>query len=462
MAQDSRLEALRKALSITGPRPPAPPQLPNQGSEVLRGLRGATGIGADTGDQQGYGAANYGIPPSTRTRSISPSGPGYENYAISELGAGDMSQIRGPRPSINADPSWENYAVSELGPASYPPPRNPTNRLGRPIGSSIMGEGNPSYGGREDLNLPTLPGPPPSPPFNSTPTTVEGQRAPWLRQDINKGWMERGEGPGLSGDEWTQANQGPSESVQELGNLFRPTEELWQQAARKPQTVSRSGGRFAGDEYLQEDEAIEIPTMAPGAQQSAGRELYDRVGPDQFELYKANIPLQEQALANQGNLAQQEEVSRGNLGVAKTKSETDANFFDRLAQLQSGNVDLSRISAGGRSVSFDTSNQRVPQALVGQLTAAKDRLEQARSGYGSSGDEEATYRQALGAVFAQDQASPQLQELAIAIAMNPETANVPISDIEFEGADIDLSDPRTLADLNRLLNYSRGAVGGGQ
>ena len=253
------------------------------------------------------------------------------------------------------------------------------------------------------------------------------------------------------------ALSGLKQASSQFQQPYIPSEDLFRQAAARPQVIG-SG-----------EDAYEIPTVAPGASAWATSQLQDRgliTGGRGFEEAKMRIPLQEAEINAQGGMAQQREQSRGALDVAR---EQQRGMGDRAQAM----TELYGLIGGGRSFSIPgvgsvgaaPQTQRVPQALLSQVTAARSALEQERArSFGDPARAEAVYRQAIGQVYGQDPATPELKELAAAIALNPETSNLSLSQIlsefDFDGANVNLNDPAMQQDLDRLLNYARGVVGG--
>ena len=253
------------------------------------------------------------------------------------------------------------------------------------------------------------------------------------------------------------ALSGLKQASSQFQQPYVTNEDLFRQAAARPQVIG-SG-----------EDAYEIPTVAPGASAWATGQLQDRgliAGGRGFENEKMRMPLREAEINAQGGLAQQREQSRGALDVAR---EQQRGMGDRAQAM----TELYGILGGNRSLSIPgvgsfgaaPQAQRVPQNLLTQVTAARSALEQERArSFGDPARAEAVYRQAIGQVYGQDPASPELKELAAAIALDPEAANLPLSQIlsefDFDGANVNLDDPATQRDLDRLLNYARGVVGG--
>ena len=98
-------------------------------------------------------------------------------------------------------------------------------------------------------------------------------------------YMERTPGgQGMGGEEWARANQGPSAQVKALSSLYRPTEELYRQAANPTQTVSRDvTTRGFGQPWETNTEQFQLASSAPGAAQSATQQLQERLQPEEFQ-----------------------------------------------------------------------------------------------------------------------------------------------------------------------------------
>lgn len=111
--------------------------------------------------------------------------------------------------------------------------------------------------------------------------------------------------------------------------------------------------------------------------------------------------------------------------------------------------------------------------LVNRLTQSRGVYESAKTRAGKSfffGEQkrtpeldgaEAQYRNALGAVFNATGAAPDLQQLAMDIAMHPETSNKSVQELLRDNNIVpdQFPDPTDLQTLDMLLNYTRGAVG---
>jgi len=265
--------------------------------------------------------------------------------------------------------------------------------------------------------------------------------------------------------------------------MFRPTEELYRQTFNPTQTIKRGVG-FAGQQYLDKPETTELATSAPGAQAGAARELYARVGPspeEQQEIQKSQIPLRQQEIAGQYGLAQKQEESAGALGVEQERQrgmQEQSRQLNELYRMMSGGggQGISGVRmptrSGGGGLSF-RAEQRVPSALLRDVTAARNALEIAkRSNWIGDPYEEtnvqqadAQYRAALGAVFSQDPADADIQEVAISIATDPDLQGLSTNEVlqhpKFgQQFDPSVFGPEDLQNLDRLLNYSRGAAGG--
>lgn len=69
---------------------------------------------------------------------------------------------------------------------------------------------------------------------------------------------------------------------------------------------------------------------------------------------------------------------------------------------------------------------------------------------------DAAYDQALGSVYAKDPATVSVKELAKQIARDPELSNLPTTEA-LKSFQVDNATPKDIEDLDRLLNYTRGA-----
>ena len=312
--------------------------------------------------------------------------------------------------------------------------------------------------GPQSPQAPPLPGPPPmfsgggeSP---ATPAATRALSGLVEGEGLPPNWMLRTPGgKGLEGPEWT-ARQTPG-NYQGVGEPMaaqfrRPTEELWKQASRSPEET------------------------APGAQASAGMELFGRVGPSpeqQLKMLDAQIPVRQQEVAGQYGL--QQEALKGQYGLRGKQLEQDSlrQGYDTLRQFlgasgEGGIRPGSSVSLTGIGSYRAPQEQRVPQGLLRDLLAARTDWEDSAGTFGSRDEVLGSqYRQALGSVFAQDPSHPETQELAKFIATNPELAELPVQELMQDprlaeaGWSLDEMTDEDWDDLSRLMNYSRGAAG---
>ena len=138
----------------------------------------------------------------------------------------------------------------------------------------------------KQFSMPPIAPPPVPPEFpmgQNDGSAVAGTSMNDIRGLPQNSFMERTPGgQGMGGNEWATANQGPSAGVRALSGINRPTEELYKQAANPTQTVRRGAG-FAGSDFLDKPESYTMSSTAPGASQSATRELQTRFAPEDFQ-----------------------------------------------------------------------------------------------------------------------------------------------------------------------------------
>ena len=281
------------------------------------------------------------------------------------------------------------------------------------------------------------------------------------------GFIARRPGAGDTGAEWT-ARQTPG-NYQGVGEPMaaqfrRPTEELWKQAAMPTFEQTRPAL----------EKGYMLPSAAPGVQQAALSDLFERVGPNpeqQLKMLDAQIPVRQQEVAGQYGL--QQEALKGQYGLRGKQLEQDSlrQGYDTLRQFlgasgEGGIRPGSSVSLTGIGSYRAPQEQRVPQGLLRDLLAARTDWEDSAGTFGSRDEVLGSqYRQALGSVFAQDPSHPETQELAKFIATNPELAELPVQELMQDprlaeaGWSLDEMTDEDWDDLSRLLNYSRGATG---
>lgn len=323
-------------------------------------------------------------------------------------------------------------------------------------------------GGPKDIPLST---PPPAPPMfrqqppqaeqpfrspqppgldASGPGLVEGPGAasrtlPWTRTPG---------GAGATGEQWlARQPQGVPPHIQQRmpePAFRRPIEELYKLVA--PQ---------------------EGMGVAPGAQLRAGRELSERLGPslqEQMQMQQAQIPLQQEHLRGQYGVEQEQVRGEAGLAQEQAKQEALGQGYQMLQQFlgargEGGLEPGVSISLSGVGSYRAPAERQTSQGLLRDLTAAKTAWEDSE-GFMGQRDEVlgSQYRQALGAAYGQDPSHPSTKEMALEIATDPEWSNMPLSQLLqdprlSDAWDLSTMSDEDLEDLNRLLDYSRGAVG---
>lgn len=179
----------------------------------------------------------------------------------------------------------------------------------------------------------------------------------------------------------------------------------------------------------------------------------------------------------QGELAKQQEASRGALGVAQEQQKGLAARYGAMQDLLQGGA----LAGGGQLRSLNPSTgamsfapQRQPSAsLLTNVVRARQALEiEKGKGFLSRTQDkinraQSVLDQALGQVFGSTPGSNEVKELAAHILSDPELSALPTSQLISHPkvqalADIDPNDPSTQSDiqlLDQLLSYGRGIAG---
>ena len=341
--------------------------------------------------------------------------------------------------------------TASTGFEEYTPPSMPRMYTG---GDPNVDKLKQLFAGPQRPAAPALPGSPPMfrPRTDTTaePAMTRASTGLVEGEGLPPNWMVRTPGGrGQNGLEWAASQpQGAYQGVREpLRRPYRPTEELYKQAFRPAEQT------------------------APGAQASAGMELFERVGPDpeqQLKMLDAQIPVRQQEVAGQYGLRQED--IKGQYGVRGKQLELEGQErgYDALRQFigaggKGGLEPGASVSVSGAGSYRAPAERPVPTGLLRDLIAAKTAWE-GSEGFMGNRDEVLTsqYQQALGSVFAQDPSNPATQEMAKQIATNPELSTLPLQELMQHpqlAEEWDLSDmsDEDWDDLSRLLNYTRGA-----
>lgn len=195
------------------------------------------------------------------------------------------------------------------------------------------------------------------------------------------------------------------------------------------------------------------------------------------EAAKINAPIEAQKTAGQYNLAQEQEKSRGALAVqqsrgAQAESALNAFLGANQAGVNTNNIRSFNPQTGALTMAPDAGPGN---GLLTKLTDARNAYEQtkaANSGWWSAGLGGGTkveaarqaYMQAAGQVFGRFQASDRVKHFAADILTDPELSQHNLEDLEItneDGSPANLSAVE-LSQLQQLLDYTRGLVGGGQ
>lgn len=155
----------------------------------------------------------------------------------------------------------------------------------------------------------------------------------------------------------------------------------------------------------------------------------------QMEAYKIAGPERVGRIAGEYGIAQEEARGRSNLAVQESKASQDANFWERVANLQNAGItDVSQISAGGRSISTRP-EQRVPPQLQESVTTARAALARAREMVGGgpeTAQAEGMLRQAIGAVLAYHPAEQKFKQFVVDTLLDPMSENQSVQQIIVE------------------------------
>lgn len=189
----------------------------------------------------------------------------------------------------------------------------------------------------------------------------------------------------------------------------------------------------------------------------------------QQEERKLGMPLEVAKANAAGDLAKQQEVSRGALGVAKEKSSQAENMWDMLAKARAGGADIRGVNvAGSGGVSFGAPPKppTMPPGATHDLMLARQAatgVEPTQSGVGAwwggtSGQptkEHAALQQAIQNTLLRHPAPPELKEFAQKVSSHPETAKLSLEEILTATGETGLT-PEEKGTLQELLGIVRG------
>lgn len=186
-----------------------------------------------------------------------------------------------------------------------------------------------------------------------------------------------------------------------------------------------------------------------------------------LEHQKLNMPLQVQQAQSAGDLARQQEASRGALDVAKQQSEGSTNFLSTMRDIQAAGGDIRGITApkGGGSISFGAPTN-VPAGISQDVTTARQNLEKvkgANSGFmhpfggdaQAIGQADAQLKAAIATELARNPADATFKAFAQAVGNDPQYDKMSLPEI-LHAAGEDQVTPQEMNQLQNLLYIIRG------
>jgi len=182
----------------------------------------------------------------------------------------------------------------------------------------------------------------------------------------------------------------------------------------------------------------------------------------QVEQQKMNMPLEVARANSAGDLAKQQEASRGALAVQNSKAGQADNMWDMLAKARAGGADIRGVNVAGQGgVSFGAPPKpsTVPPALLSELLRARMAMDKAglTKGFMAGGgptNEKGAFDQAIQSVLSKHPADQSLKDFALAASRDPGADKM--SADEIIAASGQQASPEDTATIHELLGLIRG------
>lgn len=216
------------------------------------------------------------------------------------------------------------------------------------------------------------------------------------------------------------------------------------------QRVEQQGIEDARSKALQAGFGGSNPT---GEQAAYGRRM---------EAEKINAPVRAAEVQSQGELAKQQEASRGALAVQESRGAQSQNFLDMLQGANMSGLTHIGVNPQSGSVSMtQTPQKNISPATMNRLTQARGQFETAKGNVnifnsGAADAAKAQYQQAQQSALQEMPTSTQeIKQYVQGILSDPGAENLSLDEILQATGQVDIT-PEEKAEMQQILTFVRG------